>query len=148
MPKNKGKGGKNRRKGRKDDDGKRELHFKQDGQEYAQIARMLGNERIEAQCFDGQKRLCHIPGKLRKKVWMGVGDIILVGLRDYQNDKCDVLMKYTGEEARMLKAYGELPESAKIDPDADQEEGEMPVDFDAQPGSDASEESGESSSSE
>ena len=30
---------------------------------------MLGNGRLEAMCFDGVKRLCHIRGKLRKKVW-------------------------------------------------------------------------------
>merc|ERR1712091_743655 len=35
-------------------------------------------------CFDGVKRLCHIRGKLRKKVWINQSDIILVGLRDYQ----------------------------------------------------------------
>lgn len=29
---------------------------------------MLGNGRLEAMCFDGVKRLCHIRGKLRKKV--------------------------------------------------------------------------------
>merc|ERR1740128_1363446 len=38
-------------------------------------------------CFDGVKRLCHIRGKLRKKVWINQGDIILVGLRDYQDAK-------------------------------------------------------------
>jgi translation initiation factor 1A len=31
---------------------------------------MLGNGRLEAQCMDGSKRLCHIRGKLRKKVWV------------------------------------------------------------------------------
>ena len=36
--------------------------------EYAQVTRMLGNGRLEAMCFDGSKRLCHIRGKLRKKV--------------------------------------------------------------------------------
>lgn len=29
---------------------------------------MLGNGRLEAMCFDSVKRLCHIRGKLRKKV--------------------------------------------------------------------------------
>ena len=33
---------------------------------------MLGNGRLEAMCFDGVKRLCHIRGKLRKKVWIPV----------------------------------------------------------------------------
>lgn len=34
---------------------------------------MLGNGRIQAQCFDGQRRLAHIRGKLRKKVWINQG---------------------------------------------------------------------------
>ena len=103
MPKNKGKGGKNRRRGKNENEGlKRELVFKEDGQEYAQVppgsfsyvlikivflnqvTKMLGNGRLEAMCFDGVKRLCHIRGKLRKKVWINQSDIILVGLRDYQ----------------------------------------------------------------
>ena len=38
MPKNKGKGGKNRRRGKNENEGlKRELVFKEDGQEYAQV---------------------------------------------------------------------------------------------------------------
>ena len=39
MPKNKGKGGKNRRRGKNENEGlKRELVFKEDGQEYAQVS--------------------------------------------------------------------------------------------------------------
>uniref|UniRef100_A0A4W5K6I2 Eukaryotic translation initiation factor 4C n=2 Tax=Salmoninae TaxID=504568 RepID=A0A4W5K6I2_9TELE len=82
--------------------------------EYAQVIKMLGNGRLEAMCFDGVKRLCHIRGKLRKKVWINTSDIILVGLRDYQDNKADVILKYNADEARSLKAYGELPEHAKI----------------------------------
>ena len=111
MVKNKGKGGKNRRRGKADGDMKRELTFKEDGQgvprpwpatrvwcpsdtaavthaaEYAQVTRMLGNGRLEAFCFDGVNRLCHIRGKLRKRVWIGVGDIVLLGLREFQDQK-------------------------------------------------------------
>lgn len=29
---------------------------------------MLGNNRLDAQCIDGVKRLAHIRGKMRKKV--------------------------------------------------------------------------------
>lgn len=74
---------------------------------------MLGNGRLEAMCFDGIKRLCHIRGKLRKKVWINQGDIILIGLRDYQDAKADVILKYTSDEARNLKTYGEFPETGK-----------------------------------
>ncbi|XP_057376993.1 eukaryotic translation initiation factor 1A, X-chromosomal-like [Daphnia carinata] len=115
MPKNKGKGGKNRRRGKNENEAeKRELIFKEDGQEYAQVTKMLGNGRLEAMCFDGIKRLCHIRGKLRKKVWINQGDIILVGLRDYQDAKADVILKYNADEARNLKTYGEIPDSVKV----------------------------------
>ena len=74
MPKSK-KGGKNFRKAKKGvDEDKRELVFKEDGQEYAQVVRMLGNGRLEAFCFDGTTRLAHIRGKMRKKVWVTAGD--------------------------------------------------------------------------
>ena len=115
MPKNKGKGGKNRRRGKNEnDDEKRELVFKEDGQEYAQVLKMLGNGRVEAQCFDGTKRLAHIRGKMRKKVWINQGDIVLLSLRDFQDDKADVIVKYTPDEARNLKQYGELPDTVKV----------------------------------
>lgn len=52
--------------------------------------------------------------ELRKKVWINQGDIILLSLREYQDNKGDVILKYTVEEARSLKAYKELPENAKI----------------------------------
>ena len=70
---------------------------------------MLGNGRLEARAFDGTKRLAHIRGKLRKKVWytcaessrnfrtdtirINNGDIILLSLRDFQDEKGDVIMK-------------------------------------------------------
>ena len=114
MPKSKAKGGKNRRRGKNESEEKRELIFKEDGQEYAQVLRMLGNGRLEAQCIDRAKRLCHIRGKMRKKVWVNTGDIILLGLRDFQDQKADVILKYTAEEARSLKAYGELPDSIRV----------------------------------
>jgi len=56
-----GQGGKNRRRGTKEnDDQRRELTFKEDGQEYAQVVKMLGNGRLEALCFDGSKRLANV----------------------------------------------------------------------------------------
>ena len=84
------------------------------GQEYAQVVKMLGNGRCECFCFDGITRLGHIRGKMRKKVWITAGDIILVAKRDFQDEKVDIVHKYTADEARNLKQYGELPENARI----------------------------------
>ncbi len=44
-------------------------------------------------------------------MWINQGDIILLGLRDFEPGKADVLLKYTADEARNLKTYGELPEN-------------------------------------
>lgn len=38
----------------------------------------------------------------------------MIGLRDYQDSKADVIFKYTPDEARNLKTYGEFPESVRI----------------------------------
>jgi len=139
MPKNKGKGGKSKRKGKNknEDEQKRELVFKEDGQEYAQVLQVLGNCRVKAFCFDGVARLCHVRGKFRKKVWINRDDIILVGLRSYQDDKADIIHKYTADEARKLKSVGELPEKAKINESVivtgeDGEDEETLIDFDTE----------------
>jgi translation initiation factor 1A len=74
---------------------------------------MLGNARVEAFCFDGVSRLCQIRGQMRKRVWINVGDIVLVSLREFQDSKADIIWKYTPDEARSLKAYGELPANVR-----------------------------------
>jgi translation initiation factor 1A len=75
---------------------------------------MLGGGNVEAMCVDGKRRICHIRGKMNKKIWISVGDLILIGLRDYQDSKADVISKYSPEEARNLKTYGELPDTSKF----------------------------------
>jgi|UniRef100_A0A7S0QUU8 translation initiation factor 1A len=116
MPKNKGKGGKNRSRAKSDRNDKRELHYKNtdEGQEYAQVLKMLGGPWLEAYCFDGQKRLCHICGKMGRKVRITVGDVVLISLRGFQDNKADVIDKYLPDEVRTLKTAGELPESVKL----------------------------------
>ena len=91
-----------------------ELLFRQEGQQYAHVVRMLGAGRLEAFCYDGTTRLCHIRGNMRKKVWIATGDTILVSVRDFQDSKADVIHRYNTEEARRLQSMGELPRPARI----------------------------------
>ena len=104
MPRARGKGGKNRKKTKAmQDKERRELQFKEDGQEYGQVTRTLGNGRVEVMCVDGRKRICTIRGSMRNRVWIHAGDIILLGLRDFGDDnKGDVMLKYYEIEAREL----------------------------------------------
>lgn len=108
MP-NKGKGGKKKRRGKNTDvPEKRILEFREDGQEYARVTKMLGDGRLQAKCSDGKTRVCHIRGKMRKRVWINPEDLILVDIRQYQPDKADVVYKYNPDEDRTLCRYGEL----------------------------------------
>lgn len=116
MPKTKGKGGKNVKKGKKrEGEGeRRDLLFREDGQEYAQVLRMLGDGRLALACYDNKARVGLIRGTMRRRVWITVGDIVLIGLREFQADKADVIHKYTSDEARKLQEYKELPANARI----------------------------------
>jgi len=122
MPLSKNKGKRSKKSSLLDNKDRKELVFKENGQEYAQIVKMLGNGRCLAYCFDGKKRLCHIRGKLRKRIWINAGDIVLVGLRDFQDEKCDILQKYNAEEAGNLKSYGEIPFNIIISDNRENEE--------------------------
>lgn len=116
MPRARGKGGKNRKKTKaQQDKERRELQFKEDGQEYGQILRLLGSGRVEVQCMDGKKRVCTIRGSMRNRVWIHAGDIVLLGLRDFGDDgKADVMLKYYEQEAFELQELGELPDTIRI----------------------------------
>jgi translation initiation factor 1A len=120
MGKNVGIGGKKRKMGKKNFTDDRELNFKEEMQEYAQVLRLLGDSRLEVQCMDGEKRVGHIRGKMRKKVWIAMGDLVLVALREYENDKCDIILRYTEDEVRKLKTLKEIPESIKVNEETKQ----------------------------
>jgi len=114
MPKNAGLGGKKRKQGKKKVFEERELQFAGEMQCYGQVLRLLGDSRLEIQCTDGVKRMGHIRGTMKKKVWIAMGDVVLIAKRDYEDDKCDIILKYTEEEVRKLKQLEQIPESIKL----------------------------------
>ncbi len=131
MPRNKGKGGKNfRRSKNQESQDKRQIIFKEDGQEYALISKMLGNCRCECKCHDGRTRLGHIRGKMIKRVWICVGDTVLLSLRDYQDEKADIIHKYTHEEAKTLGTYGEINTNLKVEENTNDEESDLDCEID------------------
>lgn len=88
MPaKNKGKGGKHKRKGKKRVEPTVALKFtrKAEGkyEKYGKIVKLMGDCRIGVETPDNCSYVCHIPGKFRKRVWMKMGDIVLFSLRPF-----------------------------------------------------------------
>jgi len=129
MPKNTGMGGNKRKKGKKQNQQEdRELQYKGESEEYAQVIKILGDGRFECNCADGVKRIAHVRGKMRKRIWIANGDIILVSLRDFEPEKCDVVEKYKEKEVAKLKKAGEIPDSMVL-PSAEAEEKEVNDDY-------------------
>ncbi len=101
--------------------------LKGDDTAYAKVLRMLGDGRVEVECSDGATRIGIIRGKMKKRVWIHPGETVLVGLRDFEDAKCDVIKKYTPDELRYLEGKGELAQWAAA---ADNDEVQFDVDID------------------
>ena len=129
MPKNTGMGGNKRKKGKKQVQEDRELSYKGESEEYAQVIKILGDGRFECNCADGVKRIAHVRGKMRKRVWIANGDIILVSLREFEPEKCDVVEKYKEKEVAKLKKAGEIPDTMVLPSSSETEEKEEKNDY-------------------
>ncbi len=73
------------------------------------IEALMGTNKLKVRCQDDKIRLCRIPGRLRKRVWMHEGEAVLVKPWDIQGDKsADVLVRYTSTQAAWLRRKGIL----------------------------------------
>jgi len=71
--------------------------------------KMLGFDRILVKCQDGHERLCRIRGKMKRKVWVRQGDIVLVSPWDFQSDtRGDIMWRYKRNQAEWLRENGYL----------------------------------------
>ena len=69
--------------------------------------KLLGYDRIMVKCQDGHERLCRIRGKMKRRVWIRVGDIVLVSPWDFQHDtRGDLFWRYTQGQAETLRRKG------------------------------------------
>ena len=68
----------------------------------------VGASRMLVKCLDGKTRNCKVPGRLRRKLWLREGDIILVEPWEYDNEKGNILFKYNPASIQWLKNKGYL----------------------------------------
>jgi len=69
--------------------------------------RLLGFDRVLVKCQDGHERLCRIRGKMKRRVWIREGDVVLVSPWDFQSDKRgDIIWRYTRGQADWLRKSG------------------------------------------
>lgn len=71
------------------------------------VEQMVGGDKMKVKCDDGNERICRIPGKFRKRVWINTGDLVLVEPWIVQsNERADIVFKYTSTQANWLKRKG------------------------------------------
>jgi len=71
--------------------------------------KLLGFDRVLVKCQDGHERLCRIRGKMKRRVWIREGDVVLVSPWDFQSDKRgDIIWRYTHAQAEWLRKKGYL----------------------------------------
>jgi len=72
------------------------------------IEQRLGGNKMHVACVDGKTRNCRVPGRLRRKLWLRPGDVVLVEPWELDKEKGDVIFKYRPNQIAWLKREGHL----------------------------------------
>jgi translation initiation factor 1A len=108
---------------------KRELVLAKEGETvYAIVKTICGNKRVLVIRVDnGTTVIGRISGSIH--AWVKKDDIVLIGLRDFQENKVDVIWRYTPEEARKLTRAGYLPQNTVVDKNIDSNNNSGNIEF-------------------
>lgn len=79
-----------------------------DTQDYGLVLTALGNGRFSVYCNDNQERLGTLCGTMRRRVWIAACDVVLFSKRGFQDDKIDIIHKYSPDDIKLLARLGEL----------------------------------------
>lgn len=73
------------------------------------VQQRLGGSRMKVICLDGKVRVCRIPGRMKRSLWVRESDIVLVEPWELSGDeKGDVVFKYSRNQADFLRKKGHL----------------------------------------
>ena len=82
-----------------------DYNLDENNEEYAIVTKLLGNCRVNLFTNSGNECMGIIRGSLRKfskRVLIEKGDIVVVSIRDYQDNKVDIVHKYNREQIQSL----------------------------------------------
>jgi translation initiation factor 1A len=75
---------------------------------------LLGAARIRVMCEDSVSRMGRITGKMKKKMWIREGDLLILRPWGFQEGKADILFRYSRTQAMYLSRRNLLPPSIDI----------------------------------
>ena len=73
------------------------------------VQQRLGGSRMKVLCLDGKARICRIPGRLKRSLWVREGNIVIVEPWEIGGEeKGDIVYKYKKVQVDFLKKKGHL----------------------------------------
>jgi len=85
------------------------LRLPQNNEVLGIVEQMLGASRMLVKCKDDKVRMCRIPGKIRRRIWIKEGDVVIIKPWQVQSDKKgDVVWRYTKTQVDRLVKQGLL----------------------------------------
>ena len=90
------------------------LPRKKDNEMFGIADQLLGASRIKVMCADGKYRMGRIPGKIKKRMWIRQGDLVIVQPWEFQDDKANIQYRYTRTQAMYLSRKKMLPKSIDV----------------------------------
>jgi translation initiation factor 1A len=84
------------------------------GEIFGVANQLLGAARIRVMCEDSISRMGRITGKMKKKMWIREGDLLILRPWGFQEGKADILFRYSRTQAQYLARRNLLPPSIDI----------------------------------
>lgn len=88
----------------------RRVQLPREGQILGRVVQIMGGGWLHVQCEDDKLRNCRIRGKIRKRMWIRIDDVVLIepwyGMQS--DEKADIMTRYTKTQARWLQKKGYL----------------------------------------
>ena len=86
------------------------------GQSFGIVDQRLGGSRMRVRCLDGKTRICRIPGRLKRSLWVREKNIVIVEPWALGGDeKGDIVFKYTNAQVFYLRNKGHLKQLEEMD---------------------------------
>jgi translation initiation factor 1A len=90
------------------------LPNKKKGEIFGIADQLLGASHIKVMCADSKSRMARIPGKMKKRMWIREGDLIIIRPWSFQDEKADVVWRYTKTQASYLSRKKMIPDIINI----------------------------------
>jgi len=85
------------------------VRMPRDREVFGVVQQRLGGSRMKVLCLDGKARICRIPGRLKRSLWVREGDIVVVEPWETGGDeKGDIVYKYRKVQVEFLRKKGHL----------------------------------------